>query len=141
MINDIIAGISMALCKEFTEREYTVYTEEVKQGLKEPCFFIFSLNPDSSVFLGKRYFCRNPFVIQYIPAEETQRECNDAAERLADCLEFITLPGEDQPIRGTGMHCEIQDGVLQFFVNYDLFLVTAEEAGKMEALIQSSAAK
>ena len=39
MINSIIEGISIAINTEF-EDVYTIYTESVEQGLKEPCFFI-----------------------------------------------------------------------------------------------------
>ena len=40
-------------------------------------------------------------------------------ERLFNCLEYITV-GEDL-IRGSKMSSEIVDGVLNSFVNYDLF--------------------
>ena len=39
MINSIIEGISASLNAEFGD-DYTIYTENVEQGLKEPCFFI-----------------------------------------------------------------------------------------------------
>ena len=56
MINSIIEGISIAINTEFGER-YTIYTESVEQGLKEPCFFISCLNPTSKVFLGEQIKC------------------------------------------------------------------------------------
>lgn len=142
MIGDIIKGIGKALLSEFGEG-YGIYTEEIRQGLTEPCFFIFMLEPESRVFLGKRYFRTHPFVIQYLPGERanTQEECTENAERMLDCLEYITLPGEDQPIRGTEMRFEIQEGVLQFFVNYDLFLYQPGENSAMEELHQSSLAR
>lgn len=37
MINSIIEGISTSLNAEFGD-DYTIYTENVEQGLKEPCF-------------------------------------------------------------------------------------------------------
>lgn len=120
MINSIIEGISIALNTEFGER-YTIYTESVEQGLKEPCFFISCLNPTSKVFLGERYFRTNQMCIQYIPTNKSveKEECNAVTERLFNCLEYITV-GEDL-IRGSKMSSEIVDGVLNFFVNYDLF--------------------
>ena len=100
---------------------YTIYTESVEQGLKEPCFFISCLNPTSKVFLGERYFRTNQMCIQYIPtnASAEKEECNAVVERLFNCLEYITV-GEDL-IRGSKMSSEIVDGVLNFFVNYNLF--------------------
>lgn len=120
MINSIIEGISIAINTEFGER-YMIYTESVEQGLKEPCFFISCLNPTSKVFLGERYFRTNQMCIQYIPTNTSveKEECNAVTERLFNCLEYITV-GEDL-IRGSKMSSEIVDGVLNFFVNYDLF--------------------
>ena len=120
MINSIIEGISIAINTEF-EDGYAIYTESIEQGLKEPCFFISCLNPTSKVFLGERYFRTNQMCIQYIPtnASVEKEECNAVVERLFNCLEYITV-GEDL-IRGSKMSSEIVDGVLNFFVNYDLF--------------------
>ena len=84
MINTIIRSISITLDAEFNEKEYGFHMEEVKQELKEPCFFITSLNPATDLFLGKRYFRKNKFVIQYFPEskENLESECNAVAERM-----------------------------------------------------------
>ena len=122
MINSIIEEISVSLNEEFGDG-YETHMEEIKQGLKEPCFFITCLNPTTELFLGKRYFRTNQFCIQYFPeTNEKQRECNGVAERMLQCLEYITIYGEDKPIMGTKMKYEVVDGVLNFFVNYDCFL-------------------
>ncbi|EMJ6349287.1 TPA: hypothetical protein KP563_003503, partial [Clostridioides difficile] len=44
MLNNIIDGISIKLDKSFGN-EYTIYSEDVEQGINEPCFFIVPLNP------------------------------------------------------------------------------------------------
>ncbi|HBH3416838.1 TPA: hypothetical protein KSJ58_004077, partial [Clostridioides difficile] len=44
MLNNIIDGISIKLDKTFGE-SYTIYSEDVEQGINEPCFFIVPLNP------------------------------------------------------------------------------------------------
>lgn len=122
MINSIIEAISIALNYEFGAG-YEIHMEEMEQDLKEPCFFIFCLNPTNDLFLGKRYFRSNPFCIQYFPASrEKQRECNYVAERMLQCLEYITVNGEDKPIMGTKRKYKVVDGVLHFFVNYDMFV-------------------
>lgn len=46
MINAIIEAISVALNGEFGD-SYEIHMEEIEQGLEEPCFFIFCLNPSS----------------------------------------------------------------------------------------------
>ena len=120
MINGIIDGISVAINAEFTDK-YEIYTESIEQGLQEPCFAILCLNPTLEQFLGKRYFRTNQFCIHYFPSSSEKRfECNEVMERLFSALEYITVGGD--LIRGTEMHCEFTDGVLSFFVNYDMFV-------------------
>lgn len=121
MINSIIEAISISLNEEFGD-DYTNYTEEINQGLKEPCFFISCLNPTQKLFFGKRYFRENQFCIQYFPFDKMREkeECNDVAEKLFDCLEYINVTGD--LVRGTKMKYEVTDGILNFFVNYDMFV-------------------
>ena len=66
MMNSIIEAISVALNEEFGDG-YKIHMEEIRQGLKEPCFFIQCLNPTHELFLGKRYLQSNQFCIQYFP--------------------------------------------------------------------------
>lgn len=130
MINSIIEAISITLDAEFG---YETHMEEIKQDLVEPCFYISCLNPTVELFLGKRYFRQNQFVIQYFPeSDNEQRECNSVAERLMWSLEYITLDGD--LIRGTVMKYEVIDGILSFFVNYDCFVYRVEENTPMEVM-------
>lgn len=141
MINSIIEAISISLNEEFGDG-YETHMEEIKQGLKEPCFFITCLNPTTELFLGKRYFRTNQFCIQYFPeTNEKQRECNSVAERMWQCLEYITIYGEDKPIMGTKMKYEVVNGVLNFFVNYDCFIRKIEQQTPMESLQASTNVK
>lgn len=141
MINSIIEAISVSLNEEFGD-DYETHMEEIKQGLKEPCFFITCLNPTTELFLGKRYFRTNQFCIQYFPeTNEKQRECNGVAERMLQCLEYITIYGEDKPIMGTKMKYEVVDGVLNFFVNYDCFVRKTEQQTPMDNLQASTNVK
>ena len=120
MINKIIDGISVAIDSKFGE-SYEIYTESVEQGLKEPCFSILCLNPTIEQFLGKRYFRTNQFCVHYFPSSnEKQFECLSVMEGLMTALKVITVDGD--LIRGTKMNGEIVDGVLSFFVNYDMFV-------------------
>ncbi|MGG7150867.1 phage tail terminator family protein, partial [Clostridium neonatale] len=73
MLNKIITGISQKLDEEFNteeNQEYTIYTENVEQGLEEPCFFIFSLKPSSKQLVGNRYERKYPFDIHFFPDTE-----------------------------------------------------------------------
>jgi len=96
--------------------------EEIKQGLKEPCFFISCINQSFGRYMGKRYLSQNQFAIQYFPESEenANEECHKASERMNWCLETIEIP--EGRIHGTQMKHEVVDGVLNFTVNYDCFV-------------------
>lgn len=140
MINSIIEAISIALNAEFGD-EYTIYTETVEQGLKEPCFFVFCIKPASRVFLGKRYFRENEMCIQFFPSDKdnNRTESNAVSERLFSCLEYITDNGD--LVRGKEMKSEMVDGILNFFVNYDFFVRKVQENDAMEELSESVSVK
>lgn len=132
MINKIIDGISISLNAEFGEK-YKIYTESIEQGLKEPCFSILCVNPTNNLFRDKKYFRKNLFCIQYFPStHDKYNECNAVLERLYDCLEIINIDSDLQ--RGIKMHGEIVDGVLNFFVNYDMFVYKIYKEDKMEKM-------
>jgi hypothetical protein len=135
MLNEIIDGISLKLNQVFGDG-YEVYGDtNIVQGLKEPCFFIALLNPTQTQIVGARYFRTNPFMIQYFAKNsEDNIELHNVASELFDALEYIHLLDGDS-LRGTSMSYNIVDGVLNFEVNYNVFLTKArEEADKMEVL-------
>lgn len=121
MINEMIEAISAALNGKFGD-EYEIHMEELEQGLEKHCFFIFCVNHASERLQGERYSWTNQFCIQYFPkGREKQCECNGVAERMLKCLKYVTVEGDDRPIAGIKMNYEVVDGVLNFFVNYNLF--------------------
>ena len=127
MINSIIESISITLNAEFGNK-YKTHREAKKQGLQEPCFFIQCLNPTEKLFFWKRYFRQNQFCIQYFPEDKLHRnqECYAVAERLLSCMEYLDVGGD--PVMGTKMKYEVVDGILHFFVNYDLFVYKVVES-------------
>ena len=132
MISKIVDGICIALNAEFGDT-YKIYTESIEQGLQEPCFSVLCVNPTNELFLGKKYFRQNLFCIQYFPSSNDKyEECMEVLERLYDCLEIISVGDDSQ--RGTQMHGEVVDGVLNFFVNYDMFVYRVESVDDMETL-------
>ena len=129
MINEIIDGISTAINSHFGD-DYEIYTESVKQGSKEPCFFIVCINPTIEQFLGTRYFRQNQFCVHFFPSSHDERtECYSVMEKLMDVLEIIEVNGEK--IRGTKMNGELADDVLHFFVNYDMFIYKPKETEEL----------
>lgn len=117
MINNIIDAISLALSEEFPEKD--IYTENVEQGLTEPCFLITTIKPDNKHFFNNRYKRNNLFSIQYFP-EGGRSEINNILERLYLVLEEVTdMSGES--FRGSNMNAEPTNDVLHFFINYNFF--------------------
>ncbi|AZK44776.1 phage tail terminator family protein [Paenibacillus lentus] len=134
MLNKLSESIALKLNHEFGD-DYKIYTESVKQGLKEPCFFIFLLTSSQRQVIGKRYFREHPFDIHYFPKskEDKNEEILDVLDRLNDALEYITMDGD--LLRGTNIHHEVIDDVLHFFVNYNLHVYKEKDtADFMESL-------
>lgn len=133
-INKIISEVGRVLCGQFGD-ECTYYAEEVKQGLKEPCFFISCISPKdrllignfNSHVLGKRYYRQNRLCIQYFPESQTRgrEESYDVAEQMCLCLEMLDCDGD--LLRGTDMGYEFVDGVMSFFINYNYFVYVTRE--------------
>ena len=61
MINEIIDAISIALDSEF-EDGYKIHKDEIKQDLKEPCFFIQLIDQSISPLCGQRYLQSSTFL-------------------------------------------------------------------------------
>lgn len=121
MTNEIIKGIAAALNGTFGS-EYDVYAEDISQGFKEPCFSISHILSDRSAKLPNRYLSRNKFDVHYFPKSEHRKKAEilSVAESLFLSLEYINVL--DNLCRGTKMSYEIIDGVLHFFVNYDVYV-------------------
>lgn len=121
MINNLIDGISIKLNQVFGDG-VRIYSEDVKQGLTEPCFFIAVLNPSNEPLIGPRSFRQHPFDVHYFPAVQgSNLELQTMASNLYDALETITLTDGDT-VRGTKMNHEVVDDVLHFFVQYNMFI-------------------
>lgn len=120
MVNKIIDGISTTIYEVFGSN-FEIYTEPVEQGFKEPCFSIMCVNSLSELYLCTKYFSENRFCITYFPVKtEKNSECNSVSQKLCDCLEFILVSGD--LTKGTKIKCEMTNGILNFFVNYDMFI-------------------
>ena len=131
-VQNLIDAIAEALFQEF-KSGYEIYTEKVEQGLTEPCFLIRCVNPTKNVYLGAVYKRTNLFVIQYFPStSEAYEECAAVLERMFECLEYVTLDGKS--IHGIEMNGEVTDGILNFKVNYDGFVLKNQDEINMENL-------
>jgi hypothetical protein len=125
MFNETMIGISQKLNQVFGD-DYKIHLDEIEQGLKEPCFLIVNLKGGQEQEIGTLYTRDQSFDIHYFPqGKKITREVNDVADTLKMELEYITV--DDNPVRGTGMKHEVVDGVLHFFVNYDIRIRKAIE--------------
>ena len=70
MISKMIDGIVRQIRQSYGEEKYEIYTEAVKQGLKEPCFSVLCLNPSLRCKLGPRFLKTVPFIIRYWPKSD-----------------------------------------------------------------------
>lgn len=90
-----------------------------------------------------RYQRFNPFDIHYFPKPESaapREECELISEQLYSELEYVT--GQDGLYRGTGMRHEIVDGVLHFFVEYNVHLIRDKAPDiKMQTMKQGGGIK
>jgi len=133
MIQTVIDGICLTLNTHFGD-SYAIYTEDVSQGLTTPCFFIAALSPSQNYGASGRYVRKHPVDIHYFPKPDTPyADMYEMASDLFEVLEFITLENGDKA-RAFDMHYQIIDGILHFFVRYDLFLQSVESVDGMDTL-------
>lgn len=129
MITDIIHGMAAKLHQDYGDT-YAIYTENIPQGFKEPCFSIQHIQSDTAAKLPNRHLRRNAFDVHFFPKPGADEKAQ--MYRMAECLflslEYINVL--DNLVRGSKMRYEIVDGVLHFFINYDLYIkVTASDDG------------
>ena len=116
MLIKTIEGIAQQLKYLFG---YPVHIDEIKQGLKEPCFLIVCVTGSQEQEIGPAYTRGQAFDIHYFPrAKNSAREVHSVVGTLNLGLEYITV--DDNLVRGTKMRHEVISGVLHFLVNYDI---------------------
>lgn len=124
MVNKLITGIGQAIRREFPETTYKIYTEKIEQDLKRPCFFILCVNQWHEAKLNDRFHLNSSFDVHYFP-NVGNAEGWETAEKLWSILEWITL--QDVLIRGSSMNYKIEDGILHFFVDYNVSMDRKKE--------------
>lgn len=123
MYNEIMNAVTKQLSALFPpEAGYTVYTDAVEQGLSEPCFFVQFLEPSEKPMIGTRYYRRNAMCIQFLPGDivKPSRELNRVLDILMEQMLRIELKS-GRKINGTARSGRIDDGILLFFVQFNVF--------------------
>lgn len=144
MTEDVIKALAKALNGALAERKkkYTIYTENVEQGLKQPCFFIYCTNYKDELYRGRRYRLSTDLAIEYIPPDprddrEINKNVNSILPILYDATETIEVDGN--LLSGINRSVENTDGGVVFNVRYEYFYYKTEEVDKMEILNQEGA--
>ena len=116
LVEKIISGIANVLDQNYPDA--AIYAQEVKQHMREPCFFIQCLEVGTSKRLAHRYDQIRPFEIVYFPKKkEDTREIQRVLGELPFLLEFIQLA--DGPVMGSKMESKIDDDLGHFLGNFD----------------------
>lgn len=115
-INDLRIGINQSLDDAFPN--VNIYGEEIKQGFKEPCFFVKVLDSDMSKELGRRYKENLDFDVHYFSdKEDINSDCFYIVDRLCEVLESIEVNG--LRFGANKMKHEVIDGVLHFTLQFN----------------------
>lgn len=123
-INRIIEGLGAKL---HALTGYPVYVDFKKNHVQFPCFRLKLLDQSSEHVLGGRYMQEHRFDIWYIlndadEVTDSRKEIHEMAEALFMALEYIILEDGTQ-VRGEEMSYRVTDGILHFFVAYNVFVL------------------
>lgn len=129
MTQKIIDAICRTLSNAFGD-EYEIYTENVEQGLKEPCFFVLPIEASDTKRGLRSYRNSYPFAVHYFPRGEIDY---DLADRLIAELEIINVEGLGK-LRSNDRSMQVQDGVVQVFHTYNVITQGAEDGDAMSEL-------
>jgi len=134
MLHEIMKGISRKLKLTFGEGFEVYFSKEVRQGVEEPAFFIAWITSTQRHMIDDRWELRSSFDVHYFPAEDgSNTELVETGRRLFEELEFVELLNGDL-VHGTEMRQETMDGVLHFFVDYNVFLLRIADEIPMETM-------
>lgn len=122
VINEIIIGIATKI-NNIYEKKYPIYTDAQQQGVNKPCFFIKYLNGEENREIGLQdrfYKDKANFVIIGYTEDGDTEILNNMIDNLYD-LEYIELTDKTL-LRAKKLHPKIEDGVLHFFIDYEIFI-------------------
>lgn len=144
MIVDLISGVSNKLFEKFGYG-YKIYTENVKQGFIEPCFYIsvadYGYNKEilSNRHKREKEFLTIDVALFLKEDEEICQKLNDMIKPLIYCLEYTYL--YNKKIRCDNIKTKIADNVLHIILNYNFNTIFEYENEIMENLEQKGELK
>ena len=128
VVNEIVLGIAAKIKTIFKDRgDYPIYDDNEEQGLEKPCFFIKVLNGEETREIGlENQFYKdllNIVIVGYTLDGNTEI-LNNMIDNLYE-LEYIEL-SDGSLIRAMKLRSKIEDGVLHFFIDYNLSIKKGE---------------
>jgi uncharacterized membrane protein len=133
-IIDIINAIADKLSIVFGDIE--IYTEEIEQGMKEPCFFITVLNIGTEKGLNSTYTDSILFDVQYLNELNSRSKNEDFIEirsKLHREVEYIELE-DGKIIRLNNRKTEKVNDILHYFFDVDIRFIKIAFIPKMNQL-------
>lgn len=126
----MIDELAKTLKKAFPHHK--IYSENVEQGLKTPCFSIMLLSAYGNRELGNRYKNTFQFLIRYFPANDNDFE--DCCQMLRNLLILLVDVGKHH---ATKLNGEIVDGILHFEAVYPEFTSELSDVDDMSEYTHS----
>lgn len=126
MIQQLIHSLADKLKSKYTS--FDVYDEFVKQGLKEPCFFIFISDSEFKKELGNRYRLTVSFDVSYLNSkhnEDMRADFNQVAFEIYGLLDYLEADSKKQRVQE--LRHQVIDDVLHVYFDVS-FLLFKEEA-------------
>jgi len=128
---DILNGITEKLKSSFGKEVYIIGEGDEKP---KSAFSLQLKKMSQKQMIGNRYYLKQAFEISYNPETYQYDELQMIVSSLYEQLEYITVLGGDL-IRGTKMTHQISEGMVLFYMNYNLLVKREnEEENLMETL-------
>lgn len=122
MINKIVMAVAERINACFVD--IRIYTEEVEQGFKTPCFSIILKELGSEIYRGRRRRLGAEAEIHYYNGRKRENYNSMIAE-LIPALEYIYV--DDFPIRPVKLRAEVKDNDMYITLSFDIFYTVGEE--------------
>lgn len=137
MTNKIIEVISKTLGEVFGE-DIKIYRKKLEQGFEKPCFFITCISTSNKQIIGPRYNLSHSFDIQYYPGDG-ESNVESIVEQLYTPLEYISI--DEMSIRGSKMNYKMEDGIIHFYIDYNIQIIKESTEDSMDGLVINSGGK
>ena len=122
VVKEVVIGIATKINKIY-ENKYPIYTDGEQQGVDKPCFFIKYLKGEENREIGLQdrfYKDKLNFVIIGYTEDGNSDILYDMIDNLYE-LEYIELTDKTL-LRAYKLHPEVEDGILHFFIDYEIFI-------------------